>query len=45
MLEPFGGTDDELGGAGVREPRRPLSPHLAGGVALAEPRTDDGEKP
>jgi len=45
MLEPFGGTDDELGGAGVREPRRPLSPHLAGGVALAEPRTDEGEKP
>jgi hypothetical protein len=41
VLEPAGGPDDDLGGAGVREPRRPRPPHLEGGVALEEPRTDE----
>jgi len=45
VLEPSGGPDDDLGGAGVREPRRPRPPHLEGGVALEEPRTDEGDKP
>ncbi|HEY1316619.1 MAG TPA: hypothetical protein VGF10_05340 [Gaiella sp.] len=44
VLEPFGGPD-ELGGSGVREPRRPRPPHLEGGVALEEPRTDEADKP
>ena len=41
VLEPAGGPDDDLGGAGVREPRRPRPPHLEGGVALEEPHTDE----
>ena len=43
MPEPAGGADDDLGGAGVREPRRPRPPHLEGGVALEEPRTGEHE--
>ena len=41
--EPAGGAGDDLGGAGVREPRRPRPPNLEGGVALEEPRTDERE--
>jgi len=41
VLEAAGGPDDDMGGAGVREPRRPRPPHLEGGVALEEPRTDE----
>ncbi|HET6682230.1 MAG TPA: hypothetical protein VFG75_00905 [Gaiella sp.] len=44
VLEPFSGPDDDPGGTGVREPRRPRPPQLEGGVALEEPRTDEGER-
>jgi hypothetical protein len=44
-LETFGGPDDEVGGSGVREPRRPRPPHLEGGVALDEPRTEEHGQP
>ena len=40
VLEPFGGPDDEPCGTGVREPRRPKTPSLSGGVALDEPSDD-----
>jgi hypothetical protein len=40
-IVPAGGAGDEDSGAGVREPRRPRPPHLSGGVALEEPRTDE----
>jgi hypothetical protein len=35
--------DDADGGVGVREPRRPRTPSLAGAVALDRP--EDGEEP
>ena len=38
-LDPFAGPDDDAGGVGVREPRRPRPPHLSGGIALEEPET------
>ena len=38
------GWDDAEGGVGVREPRRPLAPTLAGGAALELP-TDDSDDP
>jgi hypothetical protein len=45
VLDITGGTGDDFGGAGVREPRRPRPPHLEGGVALEERRTDESDKP
>jgi hypothetical protein len=33
-----GSDNDKEGGVGVREPRRPLAPTLAGGAALELPR-------
>ena len=45
VLEPSVGSDDDPGGAGVRERRRPRPPHLEGGVALEEPQTDEADKP
>ena len=41
-----GGTwDDEAeGGVGVREPRRPLAPTLAGGEALELPTDDEDSR-
>jgi hypothetical protein len=41
ILELLAGPDDDAGGAGVREPRRPLVPSLSGAVALEEPETRD----
>jgi hypothetical protein len=47
----FGGGDwrsswnDTEGGVGVREPRRPLAPTLAGGAALELPREDSDDSP
>jgi hypothetical protein len=35
--------DDTEGGVGVREPRRPLAPTLAGGAALALPPDDSDD--
>ena len=35
--------DDTEGGVGVREPRRPLAPTLAGGAALELPRDDSDD--
>ena len=37
ILELLAGPDDDVGGAGVREPRSPLVPSLSGAVALEEP--------
>jgi hypothetical protein len=37
--------DDSEGGVGVREPRRPLAPTLAGGVALELPVDDSDDSP
>ena len=42
ILDVLAGPDDHAGGAGVREPRRPLTPSLSGAVALEEPETTDG---
>ena len=48
----FGGSDwrgawddDKEGGVGVREPRRPLAPTLAGGAALELPSDDPDDSP
>jgi hypothetical protein len=35
--------DDKEGGVGVREPRPPLAPTLAGGAALELPRDDSDD--
>jgi len=35
-FDPLGGPGTD-GGAGVREPRRPRTPTLSGGIALDEP--------
>jgi hypothetical protein len=40
VLDLLAGPDDDLGGAGVREPRRPRTPSLSGAVALDEPEDD-----
>ena len=40
-----GAWDDTDGGVGVREPRRPLAPTLAGGAALELPRHDSDDSP
>jgi len=37
--------DDADGGTGVREPRRPLAPTLAGGAALELPSDDSDDSP
>jgi hypothetical protein len=37
--------DDTEGGVGVREPRRPLAPTLAGGAALELPADDSDDSP
>jgi hypothetical protein len=40
-----GTWDDEAeGGVGVREPRRPLTPTLAGGAALELPTDDEDSR-
>jgi hypothetical protein len=40
-FDPLGGPGGETdGGVGVREPRRPVRPHLSGAVALDVPETD-----
>jgi hypothetical protein len=36
-------NDDQEGGVGVREPRRPLTPSLSGAAALELP-ADDGDE-
>jgi hypothetical protein len=41
ILDVLAGPDDDAGGAGVREPQRPLTPSLSGAVALEEPETPD----
>jgi hypothetical protein len=41
VLDFLAGPGDDLGGAGVREPRRPRTPTLSGAVALEEPETED----
>jgi hypothetical protein len=38
-FDPLGGPGDDPP-AGVREPRRPLGPHLSGAVALEPPQDD-----
>ena len=40
LLDFLAGPNDDPGGAGVREPRRPKTPSLSGAVALDEPRDD-----
>ena len=40
ILDLLAGPDDDPGGAGVREPRRPRTPSLSGAVALDEPHYD-----
>ncbi|MGH3127638.1 MAG: hypothetical protein ACRDPX_06950 [Gaiellaceae bacterium] len=38
-----GAWDDAEGGTGVREPRRPLAPTLAGGAALELPSDESDD--
>jgi hypothetical protein len=40
---PGGWDDDADGGVGVREPRRPLAPTLAGGAALEFPSDESDD--
>jgi hypothetical protein len=41
ILDLLAGPDDEPGGAGVREPRRPRTPSLSGTAAAEPPRESD----
>ena len=41
ILDLLAGPDDDSGGAGVREPRRPRTPSLSGTAAVEPPRESD----
>jgi hypothetical protein len=41
ILDLLAGPDEESGGAGVREPRRPRAPSLSGAAAAEPPDESD----